>query len=175
MTLRVLATVVGGALFCSAVGAQSSSTSTSASANFEVAATLSSRCQVSGTAPTVNFETYTAFQSQTLTKTANVAFVCTRGLTPTSVSFTPPSATLGVATQTGAKGTIGGLHYELSAQALSPAPGTAATTTTTGTADTRTYKITGTMASGQAGCTGSGTTGDNCSGSTQQWTLVIGY
>ncbi len=115
--------------------------------NFQVSVTLTSQCKAknSGTT-TVDFGNYTAFQASAATGTAvDLTFDCTRGFSPTSVAFDTTNGTAaGV-------GVLQGLQYTLTAGAASTAAGTAASTSTIGTADVKTYNITGTMPGLQAG------------------------
>jgi len=116
---------------------------------FEVTVTLVSQCKaISSGTQTLGFGTYTAFQVAPLTASGvSLVFECTRGFTPSSVAFDVVNGTaLG-------GGVLAGLNYDLEFAAAAVAGGTAATSAVgdIGTADTRTYAITGSIAAAQAG------------------------
>jgi spore coat protein U-like protein len=115
--------------------------------DFNVSVSLTSACQAlnSGT-QTVDFGTYAAFQVAAKTSSSvNLTFQCTRGFAPTSVAFDAVNGTAaGV-------GVLQGLQYTLTAGAPGTAAGTAASVTSTGTGDTVTYAVSGSMPGGQAG------------------------
>ena len=118
--------------------------------NFQVSVSLSSQCKATNNATTtVDFGTYTAFQAGAATGTpVNLTFDCTRGFSPSSVAFDAVNGT------TAGVGVLQGLQYTLTAAAPTSAAGSAASTTSIGTADVKTYNITGTMPALQAGaCT----------------------
>ena len=146
---------------------------------FTVSANFTPTCVSNNvSAPALNFGTYTAFGSAgTAAPTATVSFKCSRALPLVSAVFdTAADASAGTAgaTPTGA-GLIAGLRYTLTTAAANKSiTGTAATTLAAGTADVFDYVVTGAMAEGQAGCTGSGNTGDRCS-ATQTRTLTLTY
>lgn len=129
--------------------------------NFNVSVTLTAVCTATNTASTtVDFGTYTAFQTAAKTATADLTFSCTRGLTAPTFSFDNAG---GDRTATGAVGygVLAGLNYSLAAASQPTTAGTAATAASAGvgTADVRTVRVTGTMAADQAGtCTGTATT-----------------
>ncbi len=149
-------------------------------AAFTVQVNLTSKCQIKTAASSaLDFGTYVAFGAAgTPAPTTSIVFECTRGLVPT-VAFdtinadTTTSAT--GATATG-EGVLAGLRYTLSVLAPTVGNGTAASAGAgglggnNGTADNRTFTVTGGMASGQAGACTTGT----CSGShTRQ--LIVSY
>jgi hypothetical protein len=117
--------------------------------NFNVSVVLSSQCEVTNvSAPTVDFGTYTAFAGpSTAAPTASLTFRCTRGLAP-AVTFDTVN---GLAN---GDGVIAGLNYTLSVGGATVGPGTDALPGVAGTADTRSYTVTGGMVAGQAGGTG---------------------
>ncbi len=114
---------------------------------FDVSVTLTSQCKATATGTqTLAFGTYVAFQPEA--KTASgvaLTFECTRGFTPASVTF---DTTAGTAT---GGGLLAGLNYNLQFASAAVVAGNAATSAAIGTADTRTYAITGTIAAAQAG------------------------
>jgi hypothetical protein len=133
--------------------------------NFTVAVNLTSQCRAlaSGTL-TSDFGTYTAFGAAASAPAISVNFECTRGFAPTSVAFD----TVGADSTAAGVGVIAGLQYTLTAAAGAVVAGTAASSTTIGTGDTRPYSITGTMPAGQAG-TGAG------GAATQVRQLIVSY
>lgn len=142
----------------------------SATSNFDVSVTLTSKCQVK-TASTGMAFTYTAFQTGAATANTSVVFECTRGFgtPPTVVLDTATDASSAAAGQgtTGA-GVVGGLQYTLTVAAGSKSTtGSAATTSSIGSADEYTYSISGSMAAGQAG--------DSSKATTQTRTLTLAY
>jgi hypothetical protein len=132
-----------------------------AAQNFNVTATLTSKCQAKSLSGPVAFGAYTAFGSATNTApTATIVFECSRGLAPSGAALD------------NASGTLQGVHFTLAldsstAGTLSTA-GAAATASTGATADERTYVVTGTMASGQPGDVNDATT-------SVQRTLTVTY
>ena len=116
--------------------------------NFTVAVNLSAQCEATNdSTQTVDFGTYTAFAGpSTAAPTASLTFRCTRGFAPTTVAFDTGSGA----------GVISGLQYTLSVGAAVVTPGSAPVVGgAAGTADTRAYTVTGSMAANQAGA-GSG-------------------
>lgn len=111
---------------------------------FNVTVNLDAKCILNGAAADLDFGTYTAFGSASVAApTTTVSFQCTNGLTPSTVTLDAINTV------------VRGLAYTLAVTGGTPTGGSAGTTTTAAVADTRTYTVTGTMASGQAG-TGSG-------------------
>lgn len=159
--------------------AASSARATDVAQNFTVSANFTPACvSNNGSAPALDFGNYTAFGSAgTAAPTATISFKCSRALTLVSAVFdtaTGASSSVAGATPTGA-GVIAGLQYTLTtAAAVKTTTGTAATTSAAGTADVFDYVVTGAMAAGQPGCTGSGNSGDRCS-ATQTRTLTLTY
>ena len=145
------------------MGMGSAMAQTAVPAGFNVLVNLTSKCQIKTPAAALDFGTYTAFGSaSTAAPTTSVVFECTRSLVPT-VAFDVVAATsttsATAATATG-EGVLVGLRYTLSVAAASVSPGGTAVAGaggvggTNGTADDRTYTITGGMPAGQAGtCT----------------------
>lgn len=134
--------------------------------SFAVTVSLTSLCRAkdSGT-KTLAFGTYTAFQTGAQTATGiNIEFECTRGFAPTSVAF---DTTNGTAT---GGGVLAGLNYDINFATAVVTGGTAATSTADaiGTADVRSYAITGSMPAAQAGATATGEQSHNR-------TLIITY
>lgn len=107
--------------------------------NFNVTATLASRCVTNNATPTdLAFGTYTAFGPLVTATPTTISFKCTRN---------GPAITAAVLTggTGGTTGTIAGLDYVLVLGAVSAVPGTAPNP------DVYNYTVTGTMAAGQAG------------------------
>src|SRR5688500_6858078 len=117
--------------------------------NFTVQVSLSSQCEATNDGVgVVDFGTYTAFVGPSVAApTAALTFRCTRGFAPTGVAFDTGSG----------DGVIAGLNYSLSVAAPVVGAGTAATVGVAGTADTRSYTVTGTMPATQAGGVGAAT------------------
>lgn len=117
--------------------------------SFTVEVILSSQCRAvdSGT-QTLDFGTYTAFQATAQDATdIDIEFECTRGLVPTSVAFDTTNGTaIG-------GGVIGGLNYDMDFAAAVVTDGDDATSAADdiGTADVRSYTVSGTMGALQAG------------------------
>ena len=126
--------------------------------NFDVTATVNSTCLAdNGTGtPTIAFGAIDSFGTTAIAnKTADLKFKCTRGLPITSVTLSTTAST------------VAGLAYGLSVGTGVKVDGAAATGGTGATADTYTYTVTGTMASGQAG--------DKNAATTDSQTLTIGF
>lgn len=117
--------------------------------SFDVTVTLSAQCRAkdNGT-KTLAFGTYTAFQGSALNATGiNIEFECTRGLVPTAVAFDTTNGTaIG-------GGVLAGLNYDMNFAAAVVTAGTASSSAANdiGTADLRSYAISGSMPAGQAG------------------------
>lgn len=141
------------------------------SANFTASVTLTSVCQVKtgSNNQTLDFGTYTAFGSSQTATSINIDFECTRGFAASpTVAFdtgTDKTSTSG-SSATGA-GVVGGLQYTVAVAAGVKTAGTAATTSSIGTADTYRYAVSGAMAAGQAG--------DSSAATTQARVLTITY
>ena len=138
---------------------------------FNVTVNLTSVCTMA-TIGALAF-TYTAFGGAATATPTNAVLTCTRGLTGVTANFnsgTDMTADPAAANAVGA-GVVSGLRYDISTTNVT-ATGNAATTIDSGTADTRTYTIAGTMPAGQAGTciTGPGL----CTG-TQARTLTVTY
>ena len=130
-----------------------------ANANFSVDVTLTTQCRVVGTAtPSLAF-TYTAFSASAVSQTSPVAitFECTRNLALPSVAFDGGTPI----------GVVGGLQYTLAASAATVTAGSAASTSSIGSATTYGYSITGSMPAAQAG--------DATASATAARTLIITY
>jgi hypothetical protein len=139
-----------------------------ASDSFDVTVTFTSSCSVKSAAADLAFS-YTAFQATDAVKTASTVFECSRGLTPTFAFDTGTDKTASAAdaaTISGA-GVVKGLNYTLDGTASKTQTGTAADTSSIGTADEYTVSITGTIVQGQAG--------DPTGGATQTRVLTITY
>lgn len=144
------------------------------SANFNASVTLTSACQIKtgSNSQTLNFGTYTAFQTTAGTATPiDIEFECTRGFAAApTVAFdtgTDKDSTSTGATATGA-GVVSGLRYTLAVAAGVKTTGTAASTTSIGTADAYRYQVSGSMPLGQAGTSSTGV-------QTQARQLIITY
>ncbi len=139
-----------------------------ASNNFNVSVSLTSQCRQTNTGTqTVDFGTYTAFQAgaQASVASANLTFECTRGFTPTSTAFDVVNGTAA------GLGVVQGLQYALSTAAPTTGAGTAATTATIGTGDTKTYVVSGSMPALQAGDCALA----SCGPTTQLRTLIVTF
>ncbi len=139
-----------------------------ASNNFTVSVTLTSQCTAGNTGTqTVAFGTYIAFQAAAQPAPGvGLTVTCTRGFSPVSTAF-DVSAT---GTAAGV-GVIQGLQYTLTTTGPTTTAGTAATTATIGTGDTKTYTVSGSMPSGQAGtCAGA-----SCGPTTVTRTLIVTF
>ncbi len=117
--------------------------------DFTVQVVLSSQCRAVATGTkTLDFGTYTAFQATQQDATAiDIEFECTRGLAPTTVAFDAVNGTaIG-------GGVLGGLNYDMEYATAVVTDGDAATSAAgdIGTADLRSYEISGSMAALQAG------------------------
>lgn len=123
--------------------------------NFNVTVTLTSACTLGAAITDLAFGTYTAFQGAPLVATPVTAnFSCTRGLTGVTANFdtaAPGSTAQPAATNAVGAGVIQGLQYNITATPQTVVAGTAATASSIGTADTRPYQITGSIAANQAG------------------------
>lgn len=144
------------------------------SANFNASVTLTSVCRVKTGSDnqTLSFGTYTAFQSGAQNATGiNIDFECTRGFAAApTVAFdtgTDMTSSAAAATATG-EGVVAGLNYTLAVAAGVNTAGTAATTSSIGTADTYRYAVSGSMPAGQAGTNSTGV-------QTQARQLIITY
>lgn len=131
---------------------------------FTVEVTLEGVCEAANAgSQSVDFGSYTAFQSSA--QNANeieLVFHCTRGLSPVSVAFD---------SGTGA-GVLRGLNYVLTASSIpTTEAGDDATPSAIGSADTVTYRVTGTMPANQAGTCAQAT----CGPAAQMRTLVLTY
>jgi hypothetical protein len=119
---------------------------------FTVSVTLSAQCRAkdSGT-KTLAFGSYTAFRATALDATPiDIEFECSRGLVPTSLAFDTTNGTaIG-------GGVIAGLNYDMTFAAAVVTDGDEATSTADdiGTADLRSYEISGSMGALQAGTVG---------------------
>ncbi|WP_382322635.1 hypothetical protein ACFJGX_03970 [Hydrogenophaga sp. UC242_50] len=127
------------------------------SATFNASVTLTSVCRVKTGSDnqTLNFGTYTAFQGGAQNAAGiNIDFECTRGFAAApTVAFdtgTDMTSTAAAATATG-EGVVAGLRYTLAVAAGAITAGSAATTSSIGTADTYRYAVSGAMPPGQAG------------------------
>jgi hypothetical protein len=160
--LCLLAAALAVASFASVVEA-----ATTVNNNFTVSVNLSSRCVATNDGTqTLDFGTYTAFQGSAQAPAAPVSltFDCTRGLAPVSVAFDAVNGT------TAGVGVLVGLQYALTATANATVAGTAASTTTIGTADAVSYSVNGSMPANQAGTCGAA----SCAGSHTR-TLIVTY
>lgn len=147
----------------------------SVASNFDVRVDLQSRCRVaSGAGTLIDFGQYIAFGSAaTASPSIGITLECTRGFGAPSLSFntgTDASSSAASIAPTGA-GVIAGLQYTLAVTGgTTAAPGSAATVTALGSADTRAFTVTGTMPAGQPGACAAA----SCVG-TQARTLTISY
>ena len=121
---------------------------------FTVQVTLDARCTITaGAGNIVNFGSYTAFGAAATAPTVNFTYDCTRNLTTPVISFDGATN----------NGVVAGLNYVLTTTGpTKTATGLAATGTPgSGSADTWTVGVGGTMAASQAGSCG-GTTQTLC-------------
>jgi spore coat protein U-like protein len=159
---KLIKVAVAAALVAASVSANAATTNN----DFTVQVNLASQCQAvaSGT-QTMDFGNYTAFQAGVQNGTGvNLTFNCTRGYNLVSVAF---DAVNGTAV---GEGVLAGLRYVMAVGAPVVTLGTAATTSSIGTADSRAYAVTGTMQAGQAGACAAAT----CAGSHTR-TLVLTF
>jgi spore coat protein U-like protein len=140
--------------------------------NFNVTVNLTSVCTMAAIG-NLAFGTYTAFQATALTAASTTAtLTCTRGLSGVTAAF-DAAAGIGAtsagsaATGVGA-GVLAGLQYDILATPGTVTTGTVASASSTGTADSIPFIISGTMPLGQAGATPVGA-------ATQIRTLTISY
>lgn len=142
--LNLLSAAALAAVFAAFAPAASAAT---ASGSVDVKVNLTSKCQVRTGANSVDFGTYQAFSASAVPGTGTtVTLECTRGFgaAPTAAWDTTNGTAAGI-------GTIAGLQYTLSATPGTRVPGTAADTTTIGSADTIPVVLGGSMPAGQAG------------------------
>ena len=132
---------------------------------FDVEVVLSAQCRAKDDATkTLDFGTYTAFQATVKNATGiNIEFECTRGLAPSSVAFDTTNGTAA------GGGVVGGLNYDMAFATAVVTAGDAATSAADdiGTADVRSYAISGTMGADQAGATAGALTHER--------TLIVSY
>jgi spore coat protein U-like protein len=120
---------------------------TSATANFTVKSTLTSKCinTTSAAASVMDFGAYAAFGAQ-IDKSITLTFKCTRGLTMTA------------ATLSASAGQLNGVEYTLALASTTGSLDTAGVAPTgptdIGTADLYSFQVDGSMAAGQAGTAG---------------------
>lgn len=128
-----------------------------ATGNFTVSVQLAAKCEVTVDNPTVDFGTYTSFQTGAATGTATgpITLRCTRGLAAPALTFDAPGASVGL---------IAGLNYTLSSGGAVSVNGAAATGTAgSGSATTHSYTLSGNMPAGQAGqCATAGSAASAC-------------
>jgi hypothetical protein len=171
--MKKLALVLG--LLASFAGSCAFAQASPVSSAFDVRVDLQSRCRVaSGAGTLIDFGQYTAFGSAaTPAPSINITLECTRGFGSPSLSFdtgTDASSSAASIAPTGV-GVIAGLQYSLAVSGGATATaGSAATTTTLGTADRRIFAVTGSMPAGQPGACAAA----SCVG-TQNRTLTISY
>jgi hypothetical protein len=130
-------------------------------ASFTVQVNLTSKCQIKTAAAALNFGAYTSFGSAEFSApTTSVVFECTRGLVPTVAFDTTNGTTSATAATATGQGVLVGLRYTLSVAAATVSGATEATAGaggsggSIGSAQDRTYTITGGMDAAQAGtCT----------------------
>jgi hypothetical protein len=148
------------------------------SAAFNVSVALTAKCTVKQPVGTVDFGTYTAFQTNANTTTgATLQYECTRGVTLSSVNLDTGAdktntPTGGASPSTIGEGLVNGLRYSLNVAFGSRVAGTNAAVganASNGSGDLVNYTITGTIAANQAGAVGSGVT------SAQARTLTLVY
>jgi spore coat protein U-like protein len=112
--------------------------------DFTVQVTLAGVCEASNAnAQTVNFGVYTAYQAAAQNSNEiELQFRCTRGLMPVSVAFDSGTG----------RGVLQGLNYALTASSVPVTQaGDSATADSIGSADTVSYRVSGTMPANQAG------------------------
>ena len=148
---------------------------------FTVQVNLTSKCLLVSNGAIVDFGVYDAFGAPgTAAPTTNVTYRCTRGMTP-EVAFDVTNGTTSPKGVTAtAEGVLSGLLYSLSVAldttsvtGIEPVAAAAGTGGALGTANQRVYKVTGAMATGQAGCitAGAGT----CAAASHGRTLILSY
>lgn len=161
-------------ILCATVMASQQALAANVSADFNASVTLTSVCRVKTGFDnlTLDFGTYTAFQTGAQTATGiDIDFECTRGFAAApTVEFdtgTDRTSSAAAATATGA-GVVAGLNYTMAVAAGANTPGTAATTASIGTPDTYRFAVSGSMPAGQTGT-------DSAGVQTQSRQLTITY
>lgn len=151
--LSLLSTAALAVLFAAFAPAASAA---GVDASVTVKVSLTSKCQIkAGQTNVVDFGTYQAFAAADVSGTGStVTFQCTRGFGAS------PTVAWDVGTDATAAGVgvIAGLQYTLSATPGTRVGGTAASATTTGSADEIPVVLGGTMPLGQAGAGAGGAT-----------------
>lgn len=175
MKRHLFSAVASAVLLAAFVPAQA----TDVASSFDVSVSLTAICTASNSgATTLDFGTYTAFGAATTPNpTVDLTFSCTRGLAAPTFVFDNTDAARAAAGAAG-YGVLAGLNYSLAAANQATTAGSAATAAAggVGSADTRTVRVTGTMAAGQAGaCANSDAA--TCAGAaaTHARTLTITY
>ena len=124
--------------------------------SFNVTVTLTSKCTMAAVSD-LAFGTYTAFQSGAqIAPPITATLTCTRGMLASGVTaafdnIAAGSTAASAATNAVGAGVLAGLQYDITAIPSVVIAGAAATASSIGTADTRPFTISGTMASDQAG------------------------
>ena len=142
---------------------------------FTVDVSLTSKCLVTSSTPSLSF-TYEAFGAAVSATAIPITFKCTRGIPAPTVAFDVDTSTDKISSATGLTatggGVISGLKYTLAVAANSSTDsGTPASSSNTGTAKLLSYSVSGIMEAGQAGtCATSGT----CT-ATQARSLIVTY
>lgn len=140
--------------------------------SFNVTVSLTSKCTMAAVS-NLAFGTYTSFQAGTQTAPSVTAtLTCTRGMLASGVTAAfdnnaPGSTAAAAATDAVGAGVLAGLQYDITAIPSLVIAGAAATASSIGTADTRPFTISGTIAADQAG--------DASATTTQARTLTITY
>lgn len=143
-----------------------------AGGSFNVTVTLTSKCTMAAVSD-LAFGTYTSFQSGTqIAPPVTATLTCTRGMLASGVTaafdiLAAGSTAADPATNGVGAGVLAGLQYDITAIPGAVIAGTAASANSIGTADTRPFTISGSMAADQAGVDGPN--------ATQVRTLTITY
>ena len=164
LSLISVASLIGMVPNASAVG----------TANFNVTATLTSACTMGAFSGPLAFGTVTAFVAPANPTAVTSTVSCTRTLAGVTAVFdTVAGSTVGSAAGTSPTGTgllSNGLEYSISGSLPAFAAGTAATSSTIGTADTATFTVNGAMVAQAGTCAGA-----SCGPATQVRTVTLNF
>ena len=165
MKKLLLTSLAAAALSLASLSASAAAVGATVSGNYTVSVILSPLCKVTTNNPTVNFGTYTAFQTNAAAGVATGPIIvsCTRGLAAPVLAFDTPGASVGLLA--GLNYTLGGTAGAGAVTAVTVAGAAADGTAGSGAATTHSYTITGNMPAGQAGaCTTAGSLSGACNG-----------
>jgi hypothetical protein len=144
------------------------------SATFNVTATLTSACTMGTFSGPLAFGTVTAFVAPANPTAVTSTISCTRTLAGVTAAFdTVAGATVGSAASTSPTGSgllSNGLEYTITGALGALGGGTAATSSSIGTADTATFTVNGAMAAQAGTCAGA-----TCGPATQTRTVTLNF